>query len=269
MANALLAWDNQLYDPHTWVDGWAPFNATAANLSTPSLAERWVALATDTTKTRIEVQLTGARSVELVGLAGHNMLASSPSFTVTASNDNFASTVYSGTTNVWPSGSNQSRAGLRWTTWLALPTPVVAQQWRIQINDTANAEGFVKVSRLLIMRRAWRPTVNILTGSSIGWEGGPQPVEALSGAEWFVEREAFRVARLRLANMPTDEMMAGAFDLQRVAAGSRRDVLFVWDPADTEHIARRTIYGRLRAMSPLEEPNAGTLSGAFEVKELL
>jgi hypothetical protein len=62
--------------------------------------------------------------------------------------------------------------------------------------------------------------------------------------------------------------MFRAFDIQRVAS-IHKEVLFVWDPADTKHLIRRSFLGRLQELSPLEQPYYDAHQTAFTVKELL
>lgn len=271
MANALFAWGNLATPAAQVVSGWSAADVTARNVLTADLSQRWRAVATDAAACRLEISLDGSLGVELVGIASHNLFESSATWQVTASNDNFASTsADSGASNVWPAMATASRRGLRWVTWWKPSAPFTCSQLRVQINNTAAASGYVEVGRLLVMSKAWQPTVNLLAGSAIGWEGGPTVTEALNGAEWVdATRQPARVARVSLANMPEAEMLSRAFDLMRVASGAAREVLFAWDPADTEQLARRSWLGRLRALSPLEAPQAGTYATAYEVKELV
>lgn len=272
MASCLLAWNNLVDDGCTFQTlGWAPNNATTEMLKSRNLRERWNSGSVGSTSTRLFWSLPASTAVALVGLMSHN-LSLAATVQVRASNDSaFGSTLYdSGTINVWPGAvTAASRRGLRWNWWLKLPSAVTATYWRIQLNDGSNSDGYLYAGRLFLAGNVWQPSVNMLGGAELGFEDKSDALEALSGAEWFVEREALRYARFGLGQMAEAEMLANAFDLQRVGAASRREVLFAWDSADGEHAPRRTLFGRLRALSPLETPYGTEHRTALQVKESL
>lgn len=274
MANALIGYDNTVYDGFNTSGGvWADMsNGTWANLKTPSLAQRWISNGLTTAAMRIgEISFIGTPTIAMIVLANHN-LSLSATVRIMASNvSNFASMVYdSGAVSAFAAGvTAASRQGLRWNFSHLLSTPAAATYWRFEFSDASNPDGYLAIGRLAAFTSKFQPTVNMSAGASIGWTDMADVQVALSGAEWFVDREPYRSARFHLACLTTDEMLRGAFDVQRVAAGSRREIWFQYDPADGEHSVRRSMFGRLRQLSAIEEPYFNGLETGFEVKELL
>ncbi|MBX3634047.1 MAG: hypothetical protein KF683_01390 [Rubrivivax sp.] len=273
MANALLAWDNRAHgaDLVIHADGWWTYTATINNLKLASLAQRFVSTSAAATSTRFTCGFAGNPTIGLIALCTHNLTLSA-TVRVRASNvGDFSSTVYdSGTLPAFPAGVTEaSRAGMRWNWIHRLTTPTAATFWRIEPIDTGNPAGYVSVGRLFAGRGVWQPSVNMTAGAGLGWEANHNIQRSIGGEEWFEEVEGHRVARFDLGPIDEGEALTNAFDLQRVAAGERREVIFVWDPSDGVHAVRRSLLGRLRQLSPIEAPYAAASRTAFEIKELL
>lgn len=271
MANILLSWNNAVAGGmYTLSDGWWTYDASITNLAAVSLSQRWVTPGLAAADTRCLLGFTGTPTVALIGLCSTN-LSLAATVRIRASNSSsFASTLYdSGTLAAYPAGVTEaSREGLRWNYFHRLTTATAATWWRVEILDAANPDGYVSVGRLFAGTGVWQPTINMLAGAGLGWESNAEVMKALSGAEWITDVEAHRTLRFGL-QLPESEMLASAFDLQRVAAGSRREVVAVWDPSDGVHYVRRSLLGRLRTLSPIEAPYYATSKTAFQIKELL
>jgi len=148
-----------------------------------------------------------------------------------------------------------------------LPQDVYTTNWIIEINDTTNAAGYVQIGRAFI-GAVWQPAKNMIYGVEIGWESRSEVSEALSGAEFMIERRPHRSARLHLEWMPEAEAYNQAFELTR-QADVHKEVVFVYDPDDTARAIQRQYIGRLRKLSPIEHPFFAHHSMEFEIKELL
>lgn len=275
MSNALLSWDNAVVDGfQVYNDGNWTYTASINNLALQSLALRWISPGVTAADTRFTCGFAagGANpTVALIALCSHNLSLAATVRIRASTVANFASTTYDSTAlNAFATGvTAASRKGLRWNYVHKLSTPTAATYWRIDIADASNPAGYVSVGRLFAGVAVWQPSVNMLMGAGLGWESNSDVQKALSGAEWFVNAEAHRVAKFTIPPTARAEMLTSAFDLNRAAAGANREVVFVYDPADTEHSVRRSMFGRLRQLSMLEEPQPMALQGAFEVKELL
>lgn len=262
MSNVQLSWDNAVEDGVIFSN---VLSGDASRLATSALSDRWVFSGTGL----FDAELTGTPTIALVALCSHNFTLSA-TVRVRGYSAGLASLLYdSGTILAWPTGvTAASREGLRWNFIHQFSTPTAVAVLKIEINDGTNPAGFNYVGRLFAGKRLWQPTVNMLAGAGLGFESNSESQKALNGAEWFTNVEAHRVARFGL-QVPDSEMLASGFDLQRMAAGPRRELVFQYDPADTVHAVRRSMFGRLRALSPIEEPYFGRMKTAFEVKELL
>ena len=148
-----------------------------------------------------------------------------------------------------------------------MPTPITALGWRIDLSDPTNTDGYVQIGRLFA-GALWSPTRNMAYGASLGWEDNSEVQEALSGAEYFVEKRPYRVARFTTPQMTIAEGMTSAFDVQR-RSGVTGEVVFMFVGDDTTYRLERSFLGRLRQLSPLEYFNAGVTKAGWEVKELL
>lgn len=271
MSNCLFAFDNAVTAGLSFYPWPSSYDATLLNLGTANLNEKWVSAGLTASDTRMQFTVAAGTgtTLALFALVNHN-LSLAATVRLTGSNNNWASTAYdSGSLSAFPTGTTAaSRKRHRWTWWHRLSTPTACGQWRIEITDGSNAAGYVSAGRLFAAQGLWQPTINMKEGAALGLEGGADVQTSLSGAEWFTEREPVRVAQFSL-DVPSQEMLASGMDLQACAAGSQRELLFVYDPADTEHAVRRTIFGRLRKLSAIQEPYFGRMGTAFEVKELL
>lgn len=270
MSNCLIAYDNATTDGLSFMPWPSVADPNLYFMGTPNINERWVTTGVASSQTRFWWYFNGgATTLAFLALCNHN-LSLAATVRLTASNDGFATTVYdSGFVAAYPAGTTSaSRGRLQWNFCHRLSTPTLAAQWRVEISDAANPNGYVAVGRLFGGRSLWQPTINMDAGSAIGFEGGADVQTALNGTEWFTERQPFRVARFSLQAVSA-EMLASGFDLLATAADSQRELFFQYDPADSVNAVRRSLFGRLRALSPIEEPYYGRMKTAFEIKELL
>lgn len=272
MSNVLLAYDNntqRTVGAFEVVDGWGNYDSSFINLTSLSLAQRWISPGLATADTRRTFRLGG--TISMFGLANHNFSLGATVQLLASNVSNFASLVYdSGVLPAYATGvTAASKAGLRCNFMHKLTTPTSAAYWRVAIADASNPAGYIAAGRMFAGTSILQPQVNMLAGASLGWEDKSEIQVALNGAEYFTDKEPCRVLRFKLDRLSLTEAMGGAFDLQRVAASSRREVWCQFDPADGEQSVRRSIFGRVRVLSPIEEPYVGSLATAFEIKELL
>lgn len=271
MSNVHLAWNNAVLDGATFSNYTASLadDGEAPNMASASLSKRWVSRGLTGADAAFDVTLTGAPSIALIALCSHSLTLSA-TVRVRGYSAAYASTLYdSGTISAWAAGvTAASREGMRWNVIHKLSAATAAAIWRVEISDATNPAGSFYVGRLFAGKSVWQPTVNMLAGAGLGWESNTDVTKALTGAEWFVDAEGHRLAKFAL-QVPDSEMLANGFDLQRVAAGSNREVIFQYDAADTVHSVRRSFLGRLRSLSAIEAPYHGTSKTAFEIKELL
>lgn len=262
----------------SWQTGLAP-------LQTRPLAD--VARSTNLllTSTRFDIDHGQLRAVNFVGLVRHNF-ATAAKVRITAGNVAGGADLYdSGWLDAWPSVRpretmtwyapmwwdgrlpEEDRQGLSADYAHVLALPVLARYWRVEIDDQANAAGYVEIGRLFIAD-GWAPAINIDHGSSLGWEDKTQIDEADSGAEFFAKRPRRRVLRCRMSHMQTDEAMGRAFDLQRLL-GTSGELYAIYDTDDTMHRMRRSFLGRLRQLSAIEHVSYDRHGVPFEIQEII
>lgn len=263
MSNILLAWDNALDDGAA---SWSAASGDASRLAERALSRRWIANAV-AGNASFSVTPYGAPSIAMVALCSHSMTLSA-TVRVRGYNGGGGTIYDSGTISAWASGVTEaSRRGLRWNFIHRLSAATAAASWLVEVTDAANADFYV--GRLMLARKVWQPAVNLLFGGGLGFESNSEAQRAQSGAEWFVDSEAHRITKFKLDRLSSTEAFDFAFDLARCAAGSNREVILQYDPADTVHSVRRSMFGRLRQLAMLDELLVNAFGTAYEVKELL
>jgi len=144
---------------------------------------------------------------------------------------------------------------------------VTARHVRVEIDDTENASGYVDVGRLVVAP-AWQTKVNFSFPHSLAFEPRTLVEESIGGQEFFDVRRAARVMRFSLDWLSDAEGYAQALELTR-RKGVSGDLFVVPDPAEIVNLFRRSFYGRLRRLSPLEHYQFNLNSMGFEIKERL
>jgi hypothetical protein len=279
-----------------WVEEAQALSARSLALLTPTLrapgAEIWFSWNPRRADDPVDAFMRGPGAAEdpdiaCVAVNWHHNLSTAAQYRIRLSQDpNFTSSLAdSGWMDVWPTvypfGTLPWGSPSWWTGKYApdqierytgavihvLSGLTAARYLRVEISDTGNADGFVQIGRLFAAD-GWQPTRNMTYGASLAWEDRTQVQEALSGAEYFDARPMVRIARFGLDAMTESEAMSQAFEVQR-AMGVSGEVLFIWNPDDTNHAQRRQFLGRLRTLSPIENPGPDRWKAPFEIKELL
>lgn len=287
MENALLGFPNRI-DGSTLSNGSYTAGLPLTNAQTRVLGQ--VARSTDATtaSTKVDIDIGSTKNIKAIAVLNHNFSLAATYRWRGSSVSNFASTLYdSGSTftDVWPvvypyasldweddnwwSGrySEEQIAGYTTALIIILPSNVAARYWRLEIDDTANSDGYVEFGRIFI-GPAWQATFNHQEGRNIGWKTKTGVQEALSGAEYFDVHTPYRTALLALDWLTEDEAFANAFEIQR-RAGIDKEVLWVHSIDDTVHALRRRFLGRIEELSPIEYPYLDVNKTAFRIKELL
>lgn len=286
MANALIGFDNGADTATLSYGSWT------AGLPLNNLKHRVqakVARSVDLllTSTRLKIDVGPDRIVRALALANHNISVegryrargySDGAYTNLVDDHDWADvfpTVYDSSDlewempNFWSGKYLPSELeGSRWPLIHLLETFSTSRYWLIEIDDTTNAAGFVQAGRLFI-GPAWQFEVNYTRpSSSLALETGTDVQVARSGTEYFDPQPTFRVAQFSTDWMTLDEAMASAFEIQR-RMGLHGEVLFVQNPDDTRHALRRQFLGRLRQLSPIENPYPDIHATAWQIKEQL
>jgi hypothetical protein len=285
MRNVLICFPNRI-DQATLSGGTWEATLPRSNLQNRTLGKVARTSTDATSATQFDVDLAVERFIRCIALVNHNISLAGKARIRASTVSNFATTVYdSGWVDVWPTVhafgdvawgeinwwdgkySDEERAGYTATYPLLLTTAIQARYWRVEIDDTSNAAGYIQIGRVFI-GDGWQPEYNMSYGASIGWEPQTEIQQAKSGAEYFDRRTPYRVVRFELPVLSHDEGMGKAFELFR-RAGIDQEVFYAFDPTDTIHALRRQYLGRLREMSAIEYPYYNLNKTGFEIKELL
>ena len=134
-----------------------------------------------------------------------------------------------------------------WTHVLSAPTN--GRYVRIEIDDTANPDTYVDIGRV-VLASGYQPVINFEVGAQLGWQTSSKSVESDGGAVFHDERSRRRVFNCVLANQSEDEAMVHLFEIERLL-GTSEQFYFIYDIADTVHIARRSFICTMEELSRL------------------
>ncbi len=140
-----------------------------------------------------------------------------------------------------------------------------ARYWTVEVDDTANADGYVEIGRAW-MDYGYQPTINMVVGSGLGWQTSSTVIESDGGEHIYDERPRKRAYSFAFGNMDEDESLVRFLEIQR-KLGTTGQLLFITDPADTYHMHRRSFLATLRQLSPLQNKIAAYYDQAFELVE--
>lgn len=289
MANAFIAYRNRVDAATLSYGSWVnTATITLNNLKDRVLAKPARSTDAANSSTRIRVDLGAPRRIKVLALCRHNLTTDANYRFRCYSDAGYTNLIYdSGTLPVWAalfdsltlewedsnfwSGTlaEEDRTGYAWNLIHLIPESTLAYQqyWQLEFFDASNSAGYIQAGRLF-MADGWTPTINMQYGAGIGYESRTGIVEASDGSEYFDEKVSFRVAQFQLDHMAVEEAMTRAFDMQRIS-GIDKEVLFVYDRADQAYLPQRSFLGRLRKLSPIEQPNFSEFGTTYEIKELL
>jgi len=239
------------------------------------------------TSTTFDIDLGATRKVQVIALLHHNLsLAAtvriygddaasfaSPDYDSTAT-DAYPD-IYPSSMPFWIPAASQDGAlpqedlddGYR-VDFIHIPSAAQeCRYWRVAITDVANTDGYVQIGRLVIAS-GWQSTINFVPGATIGWRTSTVRTETDGGAAYYNAKDQRREANLTWENVPEDEAMVHLYEISRYA-GTDRQVMFVYTPADTTHLHRRAFLATLEKLSPLQIPYGSWLGGGFALVEEL
>lgn len=240
------------------------------------------------TSTKFDIQLAQSRSIGALALIGHNFgVLAKVRFRGADSQANLSTApLYdSGWVDVWPAGAIPA-ALLEWEDdnfWLgtitaearaSYNTPFIhafaasnQQWWRVEIDDTLNADGYVQVGRLFLSG-LWSPTYNMSLGMTFAVEDRTVTEEAQGGTEFFDASGKHRVMNLALNWLDESEAYSSLLEIQRML-GISGELLVVPDSGDSTNGFRRNMVGRLVKISPIEAYMYQKYRSTLEIKELV
>lgn len=134
-------------------------------------------------------------------------------------------------------------------------------------DEDALNEGGIELSNLWISD-AWEPVAGPSFGWSLGYEDPSLVETSIGGIDYFDERPKYRVVRFGADHMLADEWAEHGLAMSR-DLGITQPLLFIMSTTDASLGERVSFMGRLRSLSPIENPDPLRYASAFEVKELV
>lgn len=144
----------------------------------------------------------------------------------------------------------------------------LVRYWTIEFNDTANAAGYVEITRLFA-GPLWQPSVNYVPGAGVAWQPRDRGLEARSGARYYERLSPRRVMSFAFEGLSDAEAWGRALDMQR-RLGSEGELLVIPDPENTAQRHRRDLWARITRGGPAVQTEFGDVQQmVVEVEELL
>lgn len=134
-------------------------------------------------------------------------------------------------------------------------------------DEDALNEGGIELSNLWISD-AWEPVAGPSFGWSLGYEDPSLVETSIGGIDYFDERPKYRVLRFGADHMLADEWAEHGLAMSR-DLGITQPLLFIMSTTDSNLGERVSFMGRLRTLSPIENPDPLMYSTSFELKELI
>lgn len=133
--------------------------------------------------------------------------------------------------------------------------PVLAQYWHLEIDNTENPAGVIRIARAVIARGN-QPTINLAPGAtSIGWLSNTKVSVTNSGRRLYRKKRAQRNVPCLIKDLPRQEAFATFFDLQGTL-DLNKQFYFIFDPSDTSLMHRRSFLATFEALNPIQFPYA-------------
>lgn len=285
MANLKLGFPNRI-DAATVSGGSWQSTLPLTNIKDRRLSRLARSTSAALANTIINIDLGAAKTVGAVALVTHNLSAGALVRVRGDDAADFITPLYdSGWLNAWPSGAipislleweddnfwlgtvnSEAIAGYQSPYINIIDSRPVLRYWRIEINDTTNAAGYVQVGRVFI-GDTWTTTYNPVYGVGLGTEDQTQIESSMGGEEYFDISKRYRVHRFSLKALSPTEAYSRVIDMQKLA-GVSGEILIIPDASDISNGFRRNFLCRMRSLSPVVDEAYGIKSVDFEVKEI-
>jgi hypothetical protein len=148
------------------------------------------------------------------------------------------------------------------------PSPFqLARYWRMDIDDTTNAAGYVDVGRFIVAY-PYQPSMNLVYGAKLGLSTATTFTEMDGGARRFNARPNRQEQVFTIDDNTTDESLVQMLDMVK-QLGVNGQLFFVFDAADTYHMHRRSMLCTLKELSPMEYAYFDGQATPFALTEVL
>lgn len=263
MTKTLIGWRNRMGTGATLSGGSWVSNLPLANLLTTERAE--VARSTNdaTASTKFTVDFGQARTIRALALLNHN-LSLTGSWRVLLGTTSGAGDIYTsawqaawfipfGTgadeweSNAWWGAQNDEYTGHPYIAPLLLAQNYSTRWLTIEIDDTANPDGYVQIGRVFA-GEAFDPEFGPAYGLKQGWKDASKVETNDSGAPFFDQQRSLRTVAFDLPYVGLDDS-AILYEFQR-RSGTTREVMYIPDRHDYQECQRYGFVGRLSELQP-------------------
>lgn len=217
-----------------------------------------------TTSTVIQWDAASAVTVQALALVNHN-LSSAAQLRLSLGTTAGASDVYAGDwVDAWQV-STRAQDGINFMGLIVLPTAPSARYGKFEIDDTANADGYVEIGRLVVCD-GWSPNYGAESGATHGWMDTSTAARTQGGRRQAISGRAYRTAEFSVPVLTAAEGDR-VHDLQLVARTTDA-VLYLPSLRDVEQGQRYGMWGVLSDLSPATWRWVGSRAARFRVEEL-
>ena len=143
---------------------------------------------------------------------------------------------------------------------------ITARYGTLEINDTANAAGYVQAGRLFV-GGGFQPTNNAEYGRQRGRTDLSSSVKSISGKKYSTARRRPRTVDMRFPVLSAAE--ANHLDEMADAVGTTEEVFYVPDPADMELSQRQGFLAHMRELGALEDSFYENVATPYRLEEKL
>ena len=208
----------------------------------------------------ISIDMGAATEIDFIALVGHN---GQGSVTIKAGATSAVSDYTSGALDLI-TGTDY---GLEKNIFAAQITAQTYRYWKLEIDDTGNADGFFQAGRLYLSK-SFQPQINADYGLEEGYFEQSKVQRTMSGGVSAVFRQALKTIKWSLSFGTRDEMYASLRDFDSLR-GVTKDLIVIPDMSDTTYFQKRAVYGTFDELAPIINAYFGIFQKSFKVTEIL
>lgn len=145
---------------------------------------------------------------------------------------------------------------------------LLARYWLIEIEDTGNDDGFIRLDRLFTARGV-QPSFNLIYGqTSLGFLSNTKVKTTNSKRRLYQPKRNQRLMPFEIQNLPVREAFSSFFDMQG-SLDIHKQLFFIFDPDDIELMHRRAFLSTIRELNPLQFPYFDVNNVPLELIEVI
>lgn len=222
--------------------------APRANVATWPLADTARTSSATTTATTLTLDHGSATAARVLAIMGHNLSAAATVRWMRGTTSGGSDVADTGAVDAWAI-TPRTTGGHHVLLWQTADT--WARYDTVEIDDTANAAGYVEIGRLFV-----GPAVRPTYGQSYGLQDGLIDLSTSSRAEdgalWVAQRRTLRQVSLVMEGLALD--VGDALHEMLRTHGATAEVVYLFDTADAAATQRYGFVGTAAEMTPLEYP---------------